>query len=182
MIFEFDFSLVVPDKKKADHFERSLKLKAKQVFEKVEETRKKGNASFSYKLFDQYPGRPAEEPMDEIQPVSGGNRIYDASSLRQRLEPARHEIDLHVEKLSDHWQDMDNFEIIALQLQTFEKWLELAIAHRQSSMIVIHGIGTGKLRDEIHEILRLRKEVKYFVNKYHSRYGYGATEIFFQYK
>jgi dsDNA-specific endonuclease/ATPase MutS2 len=46
---------------------------------------------------------------------------------------------------------------------------------------VIHGIGEGKLRDEIHDILRLKKEVKSFVNQYDPRFGYGATEIFFQY-
>ena len=40
---------------------------------------------------------------------------------------------------------------------------------------------TAVLRDEIHEILRHKKEVKTFVNQYHSSYGYGATEIYFQY-
>jgi hypothetical protein len=37
------------------------------------------------------------------------------------------------------------------------------------------------LRDEIHELLKLRKEVKTFVNQYDPRFGYGATEIFFEY-
>jgi dsDNA-specific endonuclease/ATPase MutS2 len=46
---------------------------------------------------------------------------------------------------------------------------------------VVHGVGTGRLRDEIHDILRLKKEVKSFVNRYDPRFGYGATEIFFQY-
>jgi hypothetical protein len=56
---------------------------------------------------------------------------------------------------------------------------------RKSGWLAGHGavpfVGSGKLRDEIHEILRLKKEVKSFVNQYDSRYGYGATEIFFQY-
>ncbi|HMW26356.1 MAG TPA: hypothetical protein PKC51_06935 [Ferruginibacter sp.] len=46
----------------------------------------------------------------------------------------------------------------------------------------MHGVGEGRLRDEIHDILRLKKEVKSFVNQYHHLYGYGATEIFFEYK
>jgi dsDNA-specific endonuclease/ATPase MutS2 len=46
---------------------------------------------------------------------------------------------------------------------------------------VVHGIGKGKLKDEIHEILKTKKEVKSFINKYDSRFGYGATEILFQY-
>jgi dsDNA-specific endonuclease/ATPase MutS2 len=56
----------------------------------------------------------------------------------------------------------------------------LALAHRQPSLVVIHGVGKGKLKDEIHDELKLKKEVKYFVNQYDARFGYGATEIFFQ--
>jgi len=42
-------------------------------------------------------------------------------------------------------------------------------------------VGTGKLRDEIHERLHNRKEVRYYVNQYHPDFGFGATEIYFQY-
>jgi dsDNA-specific endonuclease/ATPase MutS2 len=46
---------------------------------------------------------------------------------------------------------------------------------------MIHGVGSGKLKDEIHELLKVKKEVKSFFNKYDPRFGYGATEIFFQF-
>jgi hypothetical protein len=39
-------------------------------------------------------------------------------------------------------------------------------------------VGTGKLKDEIHEVLKARREVRSFINQYDPRYGYGATEIF----
>lgn len=182
--FEFDFSLLTPDKSKADHYEASLKLKAKQVFNKIEEIKKSGEATFSYKLFDKYPFKPAEEETVNTNLLAGlagsGFRIYEASKVRQHLEPARSELDLHIEKLVEKYAGLDNLEIISIQLQTFEKYLDLAIAHHLPSMIVIHGLGTGRLRDEIHEILRLRRGVKSFVNRYDPRYGYGATEIFFQ--
>ena len=61
---------------------------------------------------------------------------------------------------------------------TFEKYYELATAHHQSQLIVIHGIGEGRLRDEIHEKLRHKHDVKSFVNQFHPLYGYGATEIY----
>src|ERR1043165_2737908 len=60
-VFNFEFSLLTPNKYKAEFYEASLKLKPKQVFTKVEEVRKKGEATFSYKLFDTYPGRPYED-------------------------------------------------------------------------------------------------------------------------
>ena len=74
---------------------------------------------------------------------------------------------------------MSNFEILTMQLSEFQKWYELAVAHRQPSLVIIHGVGTGKLRDEIHEILKTKREVKTFINQYDPRFGYGATEIFF---
>ena len=180
-VFEFDFILLQPDKNKAPHYEHSLKLKPKQVFAKIEEIKQKGEATFSYKLFDQYPDKVEEEKFDIPYLHSAGFKVYEASKARQFLEPAKHEIDLHIEKLSDNWRHLNNFEILTLQLQTLEKYIDLAIAHKQLSMIVIHGVGSGKLRDEIHEVLRLKREIKSFINQYDPRYGYGATEIFFQY-
>ena len=101
---------------------------------------------------------------------------------RQKLEPARSVIDLHIEKLTDNWKGLSNFEILTIQLSNFEKYYQLAIAHHQPNLIVIHGVGTGKLRNEIHEILKTKKEVKSFANQYHENFGFGATEIFFNIK
>lgn len=179
--FSFEFSLLTPEKKKAEYYETSLKLKAKQIFSRIEELKKKGEATFSYKLFDNYPDRVEEDKMDIPTLAGAGFRIYEASRARQHLEPAKYEVDLHIEKLTDNPGSLNNFEKLTLQLKTFEKYLDLAIAHHQASMIVIHGMGTGKLRDEIHEMLRLKREIKSFVNQYHPAYGYGATEVYFQY-
>jgi hypothetical protein len=178
-LFEIDFALIQVEKSKAPHYEVSLKLRAKQVFNRIDEIRKKGTASFAYKLFDRYPDKAVEEEMPEYN-SSGkkGNIVYDAKRARQHLEPARYEVDLHIEKLTDQWQQLSNFEILTIQLNAFEKYLELAIAHHQHNLIIIHGVGTGKLKDEIHEILNARREVRSYINQYDPRYGYGATEIF----
>ncbi|MES2372960.1 MAG: Smr/MutS family protein [Bacteroidota bacterium] len=179
--FSFDFSLSTPDKKKAPHFEASLKLKPKQVFQKIEEMKDNNEPTISYQLFTEYPDK-SEEPYFELGSLAAkGYKIYDASKARQHLEPARSVVDLHIEKLSDSWKHMSNFEILTQQLQEFQKWYDLAVAHRQPSLVIIHGVGTGKLKDEIHEILKTKREVKTFINQYDPRFGYGATEIFFQY-
>lgn len=179
--FEFEFSLVKADKKKADYFEASLKVKAKQLFKKIEEIKIKNEPTFSYKLFENYPDKIEEEKHDVGKLSGAGFRIYDAASVKQNLEPARSVIDLHIEKLSNDWKHLSNFEILTLQLKTFEKYYYLATAHLQPNLTVIHGVGSGKLRDEIHEILKTKKEVKSFVNQYNPNFGYGATEIYFGY-
>jgi len=179
--FQFEFSLAQPDKNKADFYEAGVKLKPKQLFAKIEELQKSGGASFSNLLFQQYPPRPYEEKLDLGSLAAKGVKIYNAKEARKHLPPARTVVDLHIEKLRDDWKGMSNAEILDIQLKEFEKWYELAFAHHQSQLIVIHGVGTGRLRDEIHDILRLKREVKSFVNQYHPSFGYGATEIYFQY-
>ena len=179
--FLFDFSLMAPDKKKADYFEAGIKLRAKQMFKKVEEIKEKNLPSISYPLFADYPDKPEDNTLSLDSLASKGFKVYEASKARQHLPPARSIVDLHIEKLSDNWKNMSNFEILTLQLHEFEKWYELALAHHLPELIIIHGIGTGKLKDEIHEILKTRKEVKTFINQYDARFGYGATQIFFQY-
>lgn len=176
--FEFEFSLINANKKKAAYFETFLKIKAKQLFQKIEEMKMKNEPTFSFLLLDKYPDK-VEDVIPEYTNTQG--LLYDASKAKQKLEPPRSVIDIHIEKLSNDWKKLTNFEILTLQLNTFEKYYNLALAHHQPNLIVVHGIGTGKLREEIHEILKSKKEVKTFVNQYHHNFGFGATEIFFQY-
>ncbi len=177
--FYFEFSLMNAEKTKSDYFETSLKLKPKQVFQKIEKMKEKNEPSFSYLLFENYPDKSEEERIDFPRLKTNEFKLYNAKQIRQNLEPARSILDLHIEKLISDWQHLSNFEILTIQLKEFEKWFTLAAAHHLQSFIVIHGIGTGKLRDEIHDILKTKKEVRFFINQYDPRFGYGATEIFF---
>lgn len=179
--FNVEFSLAVPDKKKAPHYETSLKIKAKQLFKKIEEVQKNNQPAFSYLLFDTYPDRVEEERVDLRKLGNAGFRVYEASRIKEHLPPARTVVDLHIEKITDNRKHLSSLEILSLQLKEFEKFYDLAVAHYQPSLTIIHGVGEGKLKDEIHSILRAKKEVKSFVNQYTAAYGYGATEIYFGY-
>lgn len=179
--FNVEFSLTNPEKKKATHYETNFRIKPKQLFAKIEEIKEKNEPTFSYKLFDQYPDKKEDDRLDLDSLIAKGIKVYSAKEARRHLPPARSVVDLHIEKLSDDWEGLSNAEILDIQLREFEKWYELALAHHQSNLIIIHGVGSGRLRNEIHDILRLKKGVKSFVNQYHPSYGYGATEIYFQY-
>ena len=48
-------------------------------------------------------------------------------------------------------------------------------------MVVIHGLGKGKLREEVHAILKQMPEIGRFKNEWSGKYGFGATEIYFKY-
>ncbi len=180
--FHFDFTLAIPEKKKADHFEAFLKTKPKQVFQRIEEMKENNEPTVSYKLFDNYPDKAYEEDKFELSSLAAkGYKVYQANQIKQNLPPARSVIDLHIEKLTENWKQLTNLEILSTQLNEFEKWFDLAIAHRQLNLIVIHGVGKGKLKEEVHDILKTKRGVKNFINQYDPRFGYGATEIFFEY-
>ncbi|MBS1563046.1 MAG: Smr/MutS family protein, partial [Bacteroidetes bacterium] len=179
--FSCEFSLITPEKTKAEYYETSLKIKPQQLFKRIEELKQKGETTISYKLFDTYPDRVEEDKPDYTKLSKAGFKVYEASKARQHLPPARSVVDLHADKLADNWEKMSPFEIVTMQMSEFEKYYDLAVAHKLPSMFFIHGVGSGRLRDEIHERLRVKRNVKSFVNQYHPAYGYGATEVYFQY-
>lgn len=180
--FDFEFSLLKPDKYKADFCEATYKVKAKQLFKKIEQLKEKNLPSINHKLLERFPDKPYEDTGLNLNSLaSKGFKIYDAKKARHHLEPARSVVDLHIEKITDSWKHLTSFEIVNMQLKEFEKWYDLAVAHHLPGMVVIHGVGKGRLKEEIHEILKTKKDVKTFVNQYDPRFGYGATEIFFGY-
>jgi hypothetical protein len=179
--FDWQFSLLTPQKGKAAEVRKQIKLKGKQVFKLIEELKQNNVPTINYVLFNRYPDAAIEEKFEVSSLISKGFKVYEAKKFREHLPPPRSVVDLHMEKLMDNWKQLDNYEILQTQLTEFEKWYELSVQHMQPSLTIIHGVGSGRLRDEIHELLKLRKNVKYFTNQYHPQYGYGATEIHFQY-
>jgi len=119
--------------------------------------KEKNEPAIQFLLFEKYPDKVIEDKFEVSSLIAKGYKVYEANKIKQNLPPAREVVDLHMEKLSDNWQHMNNFEILNMQLDEFHKWYELAVAHHRQNLIIIHGVGSGKLRDEIHDILKTKK-------------------------
>jgi hypothetical protein len=50
--FNFEFSLLQKEKNKVDYYETFIKLKPKQLFDRIEQLKQKGEATFKYQLFE----------------------------------------------------------------------------------------------------------------------------------
>ncbi|KXK41159.1 MAG: Smr domain-containing protein [Bacteroidetes bacterium OLB11] len=90
-------------------------------------------------------------------------------------------MDLHIEKLNEHHKNLSSSEKLEIQLNEFEKQLDLAIALHQQSIVFIHGVGKGVLKNEIHKKLNLKIKlniIKSYYNDYSNLHGFGATEVF----
>jgi hypothetical protein len=189
--FEFSFFLKEPQPKLATSIQKTWKIKPKQMFVQLEQLRIKEEATITYPLFEKFPEKepeppaPAEAPKKKAPITTLGSGNFASLLSKIQLQPEtslipKHEVDLHIEALEKNWKGLSNIAILAIQLNAFQRYMELAISHHQHNLIVIHGVGKGKLRDEIHQVLKQTPEVASFVNQYHAKYGYGATEITFR--
>ena len=80
-------------------------------------------------------------------------------------------IDLHIELLTSNYQYLDNFEIVQIQLNECHGKIEKALNSNCQKIIIVHGIGTGVLKAEVHKLLNNYK-LRYYLTK-----DAGATEV-----
>ncbi|GAB3496164.1 hypothetical protein GCM10027341_14510 [Spirosoma knui] len=87
-------------------------------------------------------------------------------------------VDLHIEALLPKGTANRNpADLLKLQLDTFEKALENAIATGMNDITFIHGIGSGALRTELHKRLGQHPNVRFFEDAQKQKFGYGATKV-----
>ncbi len=97
---------------------------------------------------------------------------------KRTRKKAKQEIDLHIEKIYKGWEDLSNAEIIQIQLDNFDHYLDLALADTGINPLrVVHGIGDGVLKKEIN----LRCAQTFGVLRYvYEGYNPGVTLIYFK--
>ncbi|MBS1586123.1 MAG: Smr/MutS family protein [Bacteroidetes bacterium] len=153
-----------------------LRIRPQKLFAHITELLRKNEASFSYLLIEDFEERKQEPQPEKYIPSPPKPKTISLQSLSGHLEGPRYEIDLHIEKLVPSRRGMSNAEILQLQLDTLQKYLQLALVHRQNKMVVVHGKGDGVLRNAVHNLLRRNKEIEYYELVHHG----GATEVFFK--
>jgi hypothetical protein len=84
-------------------------------------------------------------------------------------------VDLHIESLIEYPEGYSNSELIRIQLNHFRSELDKAMVSRMQSIVFIHGVGNGKLKDAI--ISELKELQLNYRPADFSKYGIGATEV-----
>jgi hypothetical protein len=85
------------------------------------------------------------------------------------------EIDLHIEKLTADHRSLTNHEMLMMQIGHFHRHLDHAILNNYVQIVFIHGVGSGRLKEEIRR--SLREHGHRFEDGPHHRYGVGATVV-----
>lgn len=124
---------------------------------------------------------------DELIPLRtlevGAVSVKDTAPVAQK-KPAQQEvdrlvIDLHSQELLSSTFGMSRYDILNHQLKAAQDTLKEARRRRISKVLLIHGVGTGRLRDEVHQLLERWGGVEYYFADFADG-GYGATEVRFR--
>ncbi|MCZ4410166.1 Smr/MutS family protein [Cryomorphaceae bacterium 1068] len=86
------------------------------------------------------------------------------------------EVDLHIHMVVDSSRNLSNHDMVIVQLNHFEKTLAEARRRRLTKVVYIHGIGKGRLRNELRKRLKSLSNCD-FEDADYSRYGLGATQV-----
>jgi hypothetical protein len=95
-----------------------------------------------------------------------------------RVERPSAVVDLHTEALLPGGTGQRSpADLLALQIDTFERSMENAVATGMSEITFIHGLGSGALRQEVHRRLGRHPHVRFFEDAQKQKFGYGATKV-----
>lgn len=119
-------------------------------------------------LIDSFTNKPSAYGTDFYQ--KDMLKIKKPSSKQERSKTVL-KVDLHIELLTSDYEHMDNFEIVQLQLKACQHKLEYALNSKITKVVIVHGIGTGVLKEEVHQLLQTYK-LRYYLSK-----DGGATEV-----
>lgn len=86
------------------------------------------------------------------------------------------EVDLHFEALVDFPKNFSAHEKLQIQLSEVRKALDKARRAGIKKVILIHGVGQGRLREEIYRLLERMDRLSFYDASF-ARYGKGATEV-----
>lgn len=165
---------------------KKFKIRPKQFFGHVITAPLINKPVHHYRVFESFdPVEKKEEDLKSYtkrqvrppQKVDGDLRHFSSNEIADFANFSS-EIDLHIENLTNKSvKGMGNAEILRIQMAAFEKYLNKAIDLGVDRVFAIHGLGKGKLRNEIATRLMKNPDVVTFKNEFHPRYGYGATEV-----
>jgi hypothetical protein len=178
----FHWELTDSDNTLNDVCEGIVKIRPQKLFEHISELQLKNEPMFSYLLTDGFAIKADKDVFDTPKPVAKHNkptRLQPAQDWRAKLP--RYEIDLHIEQLVPSIQGLSNADMLRIQLQALEEHLQHVISIKQERTVIIHGLGKGVLRDEVHKVLKQTPEVYIYTNEWNGNYGFGATEVWFRY-
>lgn len=132
-------------------------------------------------------GVVTEIPKDGVARVQVGNLNIETPFAN--LRPAHQPPDRAAEELAQRMQTRKVFSVpreidirgatVDEAILDLERYIDNAVLARFPMVRIVHGKGTGALRQGVHEFLKKHKQVRSFQLADHESGGEGATEVYF---
>jgi hypothetical protein len=111
-------------------------------------------------------------------------RARNAKKSEAQLDSKHHrdakipflEVDLHIQHLISGNFELSNHEMVTMQMNYVKQMWSIARKNRYNKLVYIHGVGQGRLRQEIRDFLSDQSNCEYFDANIQT-YGFGATEV-----
>jgi len=105
------------------------------------------------------------------------NRFYIDKTNTKPTKKQSQAIDLHFN--ANKVLNLENGQVLSKQLDLLAATINAALAGGTKELIIIHGVGVGTLKREVHIMLNNHKQVKGVFEADHKKYGKGATRVVF---
>jgi len=115
---------------------------------------------------------------EDIDSLPEAAKQFNPGSVidRYKISPREAEVDLHISALKENYNSLSPREILTIQLGTFERMLESAMANNYTRVVFIHGIGNGTLKQSLIDRIKDYGDLE-FRNASFAKYGNGAIEL-----
>jgi len=145
-----------------------LRIRPGQLIRQIREMLEGNHPAFSVML-SQDTEQTAPLACDEppLAPVGNTKSQHVLHTLPEEV------VDLHMKRPAGASPE----QMLNMQVALLSQKLQAAMAAGMERMIVIHGIGNGRLRQRVHDALLSTDGIMSFSNRWMSGYGWGATEV-----
>ncbi len=171
------------------HFHQ-VKIRPKQFFSSYREVPELSRGAHLFTVF------PRLEAVSVEHRNTGGPTLRELTRSQMKNQPSKKVaaarpagpqertnfnpvLDLHLEALVDDPRSVPKDKVLSTQMEHFDAFIDQALRLDVERVYIIHGLGNGILKTEVHAKLEHVPFVRKFSNDYHPKYGYGATEVIF---
>ena len=104
-------------------------------------------------------------------------RYQHAQATNMARRDAHMEVDLHIHELVDDQRGLPDRAKLAIQMDHFDRMMDIAKREKLRRIVFIHGVGQGVLRHQIRTTLEQHHPDCTYREGDPRKYGSGATEV-----
>lgn len=121
-----------------------------------------------------------KDRQSNIKPKDEENLPAEMPNSDEKEGVAIPEIDIHLHEILENDFGMDDYDKLQYQLNYLKKEIAKLRALHHREMIIVHGVGKGRLREEVRALLATYEDLAEMFDASFKKYGAGATHVLFR--